>query len=104
MSRAARIVSLTVAVLAGASASAADFDAASYHQAQCTRCHDNGVYTREDRRVRSLPALEAQVARCDANLATKLFPEDLSQLVDFLNDAIITFIFREEQQLFAVCM
>ena len=64
---------------------AAAFDAASYHEAQCTRCHDSGVYTRSDRRINSYPALEAQVARCDANLATKLFPEDLSQLVEHLN-------------------
>lgn len=64
---------------------AAAFDASSYHEAQCTRCHDSGVYTRSDRRINSFPALEAQVARCDANLATKLFPEDLSQLVEHLN-------------------
>ena len=30
-------------------------------------------------------ALEAQVARCDANLATKLFPAELSQLVEHLD-------------------
>jgi hypothetical protein len=64
---------------------AAEFDAASYHEAHCTRCHDSRVYTRSDRRINSLPALEAQVARCDANLATKLFPDDLSQLVEHLN-------------------
>jgi len=62
-----------------------EFDAASYHEAQCTRCHDSGVYTRSDRRITSFPALEAQVARCDANLATKLFPADLSQLVEHLD-------------------
>ncbi len=71
-------------ILAGGP-NAAAFDAASYHEAQCTRCHDSGVYTRSDRRINSFPALEAQVARCDANLATKLFPEDLSQLVEHLN-------------------
>jgi hypothetical protein len=70
---------------------AAAFDAASYHEAQCTRCHDSGVYTRSDRRINSYPALEAQVARCDANLATKLFPEDLSQLVEHLNSSYYKF-------------
>ncbi|HOP16938.1 MAG: cytochrome c [Gammaproteobacteria bacterium] len=63
----------------------AEFAAGPYHDAQCMRCHDTSVYTREDRRVRNYPALEAQVARCDANLATKLFPDDLSLLVEHLN-------------------
>jgi len=76
--------SLLFAMLA-ANASGADFDAAGYHEAQCTRCHDAGVYTRENRRVRSYPMLEAQVARCDANLETKLFPNDLELLVEHLN-------------------
>ena len=64
----------------------ADFDAAAYHQAECTRCHGTEVYTRDNRRVQSFPMLQAQVERCDANLAKKLFPEDLAQLVDYLND------------------
>ncbi len=70
---------------------AKEFEAASYHEANCTRCHDSGVYTRSDRRITSFPALEAQVARCDANLATKLFPEDLSQLVEHLNNNFYKF-------------
>ena len=71
--------------------SAAEFDAGSYHQANCTRCHDDGVYTRENRRVQSFQKLESQVARCDANLGTRLFPEDLSQLVDYLNTSFYHF-------------
>ena len=66
-------------------AAARAFDASAYHNEQCTRCHDSSVYTREDRRVRSYPALEAQVERCDINLAAKLPPEPLAQLIDYLN-------------------
>lgn len=82
----ARFLSATLIALLSGSALAAEFDAATYHDQQCMRCHDTTVYTREDRRVRSHPMLEAQVARCDANLATKLFPDDLSLLVEHLND------------------
>lgn len=67
------------------------FDAASYHAGKCTACHDSQVYTRDDRRVTSYPALEAQVARCDANLGTRLFPEDLGLLVDHLNSSYYKF-------------
>ena len=78
------VASLALTLTSGLHA-AEEIDAASYHEAQCTRCHDTSVYTRSDRHITSFPALEAQVARCDANLATKLFPEDLSQLVEHLN-------------------
>lgn len=72
-------------------ATAADFDAADYHEKSCTRCHDDGVYTREDRRIQDYAKLEAQVARCDANLGTKLFPDDLQLLTDYLNDSFYHF-------------
>ncbi len=85
MSLLTRYVFPTLLVISAGNAVAADFDAGHYHDAQCMRCHDTHVYTREDRRVRSYPMLEAQVARCDANLATKLFPDDLALLVDHLN-------------------
>jgi hypothetical protein len=64
---------------------ASDFNAPEYHEGNCTRCHDSGVYTRENRRVGSYSALQTQVQRCDANLGTRLFPEDLELLVDHLN-------------------
>lgn len=74
------------------SSSAGAFDAAGYHTANCSRCHDTSVYTRQDRKVRSYPMLETQVARCDANLATKLFPDDLERLTDYLNTEFYKFL------------
>lgn len=82
---------LTLSLLTLALPAAAEFDAASYHEQYCMRCHDTGVYTRPDRRINSLPALEAQVARCDANLATKLFPDDLELLTEHLNSRYYKF-------------
>ena len=71
--------------LAVTSVGAADFDAASYHDAQCMKCHGTEVYTRDPRRVNSFSELQGQVAMCDANLGTKLFPDDLELLVNHLN-------------------
>ena len=78
-------------LLSSAAATAAEFDAASYHDAQCMKCHGTEVYTRDPRRVNSFGALESQVAMCDANLGTKLFPDDLASLVDYLNESFYQF-------------
>lgn len=78
-------------VLAALSATAAAFDAAEYHTEQCTRCHDTGVYTRADRKIGSFRALQAQVERCDINLAAKLPPPQLAELIDYLNSSYYKF-------------
>ena len=75
-----------IVVLAAVDApAAADFDAAEFVQGNCTRCHDHRVYTRSDRKIRSLPALETQVRRCDAMIGTRLFNEDIAEVVEYLN-------------------
>ena len=38
-----------------------------------------------------MPALESQVARCDANLGTQLFPEELALLAEHLNMSFYKF-------------
>ncbi|MDJ0740195.1 MAG: hypothetical protein QNJ91_10785 [Gammaproteobacteria bacterium] len=81
----AMTMSTALLALSTTLAAASDFDAAAYHDSNCMRCHDNSVYTRDNRRVRDHAMLEAQVARCDAMLETKLFPDDLALLVDHLN-------------------
>lgn len=61
------------------------------HDANCISCHDAGVYTRADRKVTSLEALAGQVRRCDANLGTKLFDEDLDKITAYLNETYYKF-------------
>ena len=86
MSRKNRLSFLLFSLIAATSLPvAAEFDAAGYHEDNCTTCHGTEVYTRDNRRITSMNALENQVARCDANLGKKLFPEDLASLVDHLN-------------------
>lgn len=64
---------------------AAEFDPAAFVESNCTRCHDSSMYTRSNRRVNSLDRLHGQVAMCDANVGTKLFPEDIAHVTDYLN-------------------
>ena len=85
MSSIARI-SFGAALLASVTASpAAEFVAETYHDANCTRCHDTGVYTREDRAMGSYQMLESRVAACDARFGAELPPEGLPALVEYLN-------------------
>lgn len=70
----------------------------SLHDQNCQACHigmtggDGSVlYTRSQRKVRSLTSLEAQVRRCESNLQLKWFDEDIADVVDYLNHAYYKF-------------
>ena len=72
-------------------ASTEDFNPAQHHETQCTRCHGVDVYTRQNRRAKSLKQLGRIVRRCEANLATGLFDDELEELVTHLNDTYYKF-------------
>jgi len=86
MSLIARFTTAAALLIFGGMALADGFDAEAYHGSNCTRCHDTGVYTREDRKMSSYPMLKSRVAGCDAKFGEKLPSEGLSGLVDYLND------------------
>lgn len=59
---------------------------------KCDRCHlqrfggdGSGIYTRKDRKVTSARKLEAQVAACNSELGTGLFPEEEAHVAAYLN-------------------
>lgn len=62
------------------------------HDQSCTSCHirmqggdGSTLYTRSNRRVNSLEALDAQVRRCESNLELKWFDEDVMSVSKYLN-------------------
>ena len=71
---------------------AADTDnGKSLTDGNCTGCHDDGVYSRKDRRVTSLDGLEKQVRRCELTLGLQWFDEDVSDVVAYLNQTFYKF-------------
>ena len=59
---------------------------------KCEACHQDRVrgpvgtiYLRKDRKVASWAKLKSQVAFCNAQLGTGLFPEDEEHIAAFLN-------------------
>ena len=61
------------------------------HEKACTRCHNSSVYTRTDRKITSLDALEKRVRGCNANTGANLFPQELKAVTQFLNSAYYKF-------------
>ncbi len=66
-------------------ASADEEDTAELYQFNCTSCHGAEVYTRTDRKVDSLDALERQVRRCELALGLKWFDEEIASMANYLN-------------------
>jgi hypothetical protein len=63
------------------------------HDANCTSCHidlqggdGTGIYTRENRRIESYPALVKQVKRCRDSLGVPWPEEHVNDVVNYLND------------------
>ena len=52
----------------------------------CSRCHDGSVYTRPNRRVKTLPGLGKQVRFCKDNLGITWFDDEVNDVIYFLND------------------
>ena len=60
-------------------------------QQHCMACHDNGVYTRPNRRVTSLAGLKNQVKRCELSLELKWFDDDINDVTGYLNESFYKF-------------
>lgn len=95
MRRAALALWLTLPVIATAAETALlPGDAArgaELHAMQCVACHDSRVYTRPDRRVRSVGGLIKQVEICNRQLRAELSRAQLNDLVAYLNETYYRF-------------
>lgn len=77
---------ITVFVLYQGSSQAADIDNGDdLHFTNCTGCHDESVYTRENRRVSSLPRLGTQVRFCKDSLGLTWFDDEVEDVIEYLN-------------------
>ncbi len=61
------------------------------HDKQCTACHDNKVYTRANRNVKTVEALIGQVNMCNGQLGGKLSREQVNNIVNYLDEAFYKF-------------
>lgn len=55
------------------------------HDQSCMKCHDTSVYSRTDKRIKSLDTLQAQVSRCTKPAGAEWSKEEVSSVVNYLN-------------------
>lgn len=88
-------VCATAMVMLAANALAAvsgdPIDGKRLHDANCTSCHDTGVYTRKTRSVVSLAALEKQVDSCVHAAKKEFTPAQKQNIIRYLNDSFYHF-------------
>jgi cytochrome c553 len=85
---------LAIATLATTAQAAPAGDLAAgeqLHAANCTSCHNTDVYTRKDRRIGSLDALNAQLQSCSHMAKKEFSPTEVRNLTKFLNDRFYHF-------------
>lgn len=68
------------------------------HDQNCMGCHDNmmggdgnRLYTRDDRRIKSIEGLMGQVSRCNAMQNIGLSDDDLNGITKYLNENFYKF-------------
>jgi hypothetical protein len=80
------MASSALAALPGDSA-----DGKRLHDANCTGCHDSGVYTRKARSIRSLDALKQQLDTCGHATKKEFSATEKQNIVKYLNDQYYRF-------------
>jgi mono/diheme cytochrome c family protein len=73
-------------------------DAKALHDASCMQCHasltggdGNNLYSRGDRKVKSLAGLEKRVANCAIAADANWTPAQQKQVIDYLNSRFYRF-------------
>ena len=61
------------------------------HQAKCAGCHDTGVYTRNNRTVKSVEGLIGRVNGCNGQVKAGFSEEQINDVVAYLNENFYKF-------------
>jgi hypothetical protein len=78
------VLALTL-VFCSSGFAAAKIGGHSLHDAKCMKCHKTEVYTRKNRRIKSLAALKQRVNQCAVNTGTGWNPKQIDAVIDYLN-------------------
>lgn len=89
------LLAVTLSLLSGAAnAALLPGDAAkgkALHDKQCVACHDNKVYTRSDRSVKTVEGLMGRVNGCVRQTGAKLDSKQIDDVIKYLNESFYKF-------------
>ncbi len=60
-------------------------------QKNCMSCHDDSMYSRDERRIKDLSGLRTQVQRCESTLGLTWFDEEVDDVTAYLNKSFYQF-------------
>lgn len=78
-------IAIILSATAQAAMPASNADGKQIHDAHCTGCHDTGVYTRQNRSVKSLDGLKQQLAACTHMAKQNFSPAQTQSLIEYLD-------------------
>jgi len=85
------LLTLAACLLAAAPAVADIENGKALVAGNCTKCHDERIYTRPDHRVTTLDGLNKQVRRCELSLGLKWFDDEIDDVAAYLNQTYYHF-------------
>ena len=91
MKRALPIFVLFTALLAQPALPADSAQGKKLHDANCTKCHNTNVYTRQDRKIKSLAALNERIVACTHAAQVTLTDDEQKSIVQYLNEQFYNF-------------
>tara|TARA_R110000782_G_scaffold191602_4_gene281427 strand:- start:1142 stop:1438 length:297 start_codon:yes stop_codon:yes gene_type:complete len=61
------------------------------HNESCVRCHDDSMYTREDKKTKSYSLLRERVVQCEIMTELIWFEEEIDDVTAYLNQSFYHF-------------
>ena len=82
---------LSTGLLARPASSADSAEGKKLHDANCTKCHSTSVYTRQNRKIKSLDALNERIIACTHAAQVTLTDAEQKSIVQYLNEQFYKF-------------
>ncbi|MGB5179757.1 MAG: cytochrome c [Gammaproteobacteria bacterium] len=85
------VISLCLAIASSPLLAADIKNGRQLQQKNCMSCHDDSMYTRDNRRINDLSGLRTQVQRCESTLGLTWFDEEVDDVTAYLNKSFYKF-------------
>ena len=81
----------SIALAAQAALPGSSAEGKKFHDTNCVKCHDTSVYSRKDRHIKSLDALNGQLSSCAHGAQVILTDDEQRNIVKYLSEQFYKF-------------